>query len=219
MTAIFDAISEPIAKRVTSGLAKIAIVLRSRAWKGAGPAGVTPTQGQALGLLREAPEGMRLGALAALLAVSAPTASDAVNSLVAKGFAAKERGPDKRSIAIRLTDKGEALADRAAEWPDFLARAVEALEPEEQAGLLRALVKLIRRLQESGDIPPQRMCVTCRYFRPYAHTDPLNPHHCAYVDAPFGDRHLRLNCREQEEAEPGERERNWARFSGSSAAV
>jgi len=213
MTAIFDAISEPTAKRVTAGLAKIALVLKSRAWKGAGPAGVTPTQGQALGLLREAPQGMRLTALAELLGVSAPTASDAVNSLVGKGLAAKEPGPDKRSVTLRLTSAGQEVADRTAEWPGFLARAVEALEPSEQAAFLRSLVKIVRALQESGDIAPQRMCVTCRYFRPLVHDDTVNPHHCAYVDAPFGDRHLRWNCAEQEEADRATKDANWTRFA------
>jgi DNA-binding MarR family transcriptional regulator len=212
MTAIFDAISEPIAKRVTGGLAKIALVLRSRAWKGAAPAGVTPTQGQALSLLREAPKGMRLAALAELLGVSAPTASDTVTSLVVKGMAAKEPGPDKRSVTLKLTPAGEALADRTAEWPDFLARAVETLDPIEQAAFLRSLVKIIRTLQVNGDIPPQRMCVTCRHFRPFAHVEAVNPHHCAYVDAPFGDRHLRLNCAEQEEAPAEQRAAAWERF-------
>ncbi len=213
MTAIFDAISEPTAKRAAGGLAKIGLALKSRAWKGAGPAGVTPTQAEALALLREAPGGMRLGALAGLLGVSPPTASDAVNSLVSKGLAAKEPGPDKRSVALRLTPEGETVADRTAEWPGFLARAVDALEPAEQAALLRSLVKLIRTLQENGEIPPQRMCVTCRHFRPYAHADALNPHHCAYVDAPFGDRHLRLSCAEQEDASPEGRHAAWERFA------
>jgi DNA-binding MarR family transcriptional regulator len=212
MAAIFDAITEPIAKRVTAGLAKIGLVLRSRAWKGAGSAGVTPTQAQAMALLREAPKGMRLSALAAMLGISAPTASEAVNALVAKGLAAKEPGPDRRSITLKLTDRGEALAEHTADWPAFLARAVEALEPAEQATFLRSLVKLIRTLQENGDIPAQRMCVTCRFFRPYLHADPANPHHCAYVDAAFGDRHLRLNCAEQQEAAPDEQRRAWLRF-------
>lgn len=213
MAAIFDAISEPIAKRVTAGLAKIGLVLKSRAWKGAGAAGVTPTQAEALALLREAPKGMRLGALAGLLGVSAPTASDAVNTLVGKGLTVKEPGPDKRSVALKLTPEGEAIADRTAEWPGFLARAVDELEATEQAALLRSLVKLIRTLQENGDIPPQRMCVTCRYFRPYAHADALVPHHCTYVDAPFGDRHLRLNCAEQEDALPDWKQAAWERFA------
>ena len=217
MSAIFDALSEPISSRDAAGLARIGLVLRSRAWKGAMPAGVTPTQGQALEMLGDAPAGMRLGALAQALGVSAPTASDVVASLVAKGLASKAPGPDKRSVALKLTAEGEALARCAADWPDFLASAVNTLEPAEQAAFLRSLVKLIRALQESGDIPAQRMCVTCRYFRPFAHDDALAPHHCAYVDAEFGDRHLRLNCGEHEEATAEQRHAVWKRFASSSA--
>jgi DNA-binding MarR family transcriptional regulator len=214
LSAIFDSISEPIARRVTAGLAKIGLVLRSRAWKGAGTAGVTPTQGHALGLLRDAPDGMRLAALAKLLGISAPTASDAMNALVAKGLVAKMPGADRRSISLVLTAEGEGAADRTREWPGFLAEAVDTLPPDEQAGLLRGLVKVIRALQVKGDIPPQRMCVSCHYFRPCAHEDRLNPHHCAYVDAAFGDRHLRLNCGEHQIASADEQEVHWRRFAG-----
>lgn len=212
MVATFDAISEPIARRVTAGLARIALVLRSRAWKGAGLTGVTPTQGQVLGLLRGLPNGIRLTAVAQLLGVSAPTASATVNSLVAKGLVVKEPGSDRRSIGLRITPAGEALAGRTAEWPDFLTRAVDALEPGERTAFLRSLVKIIRALQENGDISAQRMCVTCRYFRPFAHAADANPHHCAFADAPFGDRHLRIDCAEHGAAESAAQNENWQRF-------
>lgn len=215
MPAIFDAISEPVAQRVTAGLARIGQVLKSRAWKRAGPAGVTPTQAQALELLRERPDGTSLGGLAGLLGVSAPTASTAVTTLVSKGLVAKEPGPNKRSVTLTLTPLGNAMTDRTAEWPSFLAHAVDVLEPAEQTALLRTLVKLIRTLQVAGEIPPQRMCVTCRYFRPHAHADALNPHHCAYVEEPFGDRHLRLNCAEQQDATPEQQQAAWERFAGT----
>jgi DNA-binding MarR family transcriptional regulator len=210
---IFDTISEPIARRVTAGLVRIGHVLRSRAWKGAGPAGVTPTQGHALGLLRDAPEGLPLGTVASRLGVSAPTASDAMNALVAKGLVLKAPGAKPRSISLRLTPTGEALADATRDWPAFLADAIETLEPAEQAAFLRMLVKIIRAMQLSGDIAPQKMCVTCRYFRPNAHQGAAAPHHCAFVDAPFGDRHLRLNCPEQEDATGETQAANWQSFA------
>lgn len=215
--AFFDAMSEPIAKRVTAGLVRIGHVLRSHAWKGAGPAGVTPTQGHALGLLRDAPEGLPLGVVAGLLGVSAPTASDAMNALAAKGLVLKAPGAKPRSISLRLTPAGEALADATQDWPAFLADAVETLEPDEQAALLRTLVKIIRAMQLNGDIVSQKMCVTCRYFRPNVHQNALAPHHCAFVDAPFGDRHLRLSCKEQESAGQEMQAANWQRFTLTSA--
>ena len=213
MSAIFDSISEPISRRVTAGLTKIGLVLRTQAWKGAGSAGVTPTQGNALGALRDSPDGMKLSAVAKVLGVSAPTASDAMNALVAKGLVVKQGGADRRSISLVLSPEGQAAADQTREWPTFLADAVETLDGDEQAVLLRALVKVIRSLQVAGDVPLQRMCVTCRYFRPCAHNDQLNPHHCAYVDAPFGDRHLRLNCGEHLEADPADQAAAWQAFA------
>lgn len=212
MTAIFDALSEPVARRVAAGLSKIGLALRSRAWKGAGPAGVTPTQGQALAFLRDAPAGLKLGALASLLGVSAPTASDTVNALAAKNLVLKTPGPDKRSLTLKLTAQGESLAGHADEWPAFLAEAIDVLPPAEQAGFLRSLVKIVRTLQKSGDIPVQRLCVTCRFFQPYAHEDGDSPHHCGFVDAAFGDRHLRLNCKEQEAAPEPQQAAAWDRF-------
>lgn len=219
MTAIFDAISEPTAKRVTNGLAKIGLVLKSRAWKGAGPERLTPTQAQILALLQANPMGLRLSALAELLGVTAPTASDAVAALVGKGLVARDPGAGHhRALALRLTPEGEAAAARIADWPDFLMRAVDTLSPAEQAVFLRGLVKMIRALQEAGDIPVQRMCVTCLHFRPNAHPDdPHNPHHCAFVDAPFGDRHLRLDCGEHAQADAETRAAAWARFLQSPA--
>ncbi|PRY16775.1 MarR family winged helix-turn-helix transcriptional regulator [Kineococcus rhizosphaerae] len=211
--AIFDALSEPVSRRITSGLTRIALVLRTQAWRGAEPEGVTPTQAQALATLRENPEGMRLAELAAQLGVSAPTTSVRVNALIAKGLLVREAGADKRSIRLRLSPAGAALLERSARWPDFLARAVDVLDDREQEDLLRSLVKIVRTLQVEGNVAPQRTCVTCSHFRPYAHPDGPLPHHCAYVDAPFGDRHLRLACPEHEDAPAQEQELSWQRFT------
>jgi hypothetical protein len=90
--------------------------------------------------------------------------------------------------------------------------AVDELTPAEQEVFLRGLVKMIRTLQERGEIPVSRMCVTCRYFRPNVHPDLSTPHHCAFVDAPFGDRQLRLECADHEPAPVEQAERAWARF-------
>lgn len=211
----FEVASEPIAQRVATGLAKIGMALKARAWRGAAPERLTPTQGQALIVLRNASGDMRLDAVARALGVTAPTTSDAVAALVAKGLVLRGRAADNhRAVALRLTAEGAALADRVADWPDFLVRALNALDDGEQAAFLRSLVKIIRNLQDVGDIAPQRMCVSCRYFRPNVHPDNERPHHCAFVDAPLGDRHLRLDCMEQEPAPDEERQALWVRWNG-----
>ncbi len=200
---------------ITAGLAKLGLVLRHEAWQSRERTGLTPTQSQILALLRRGPS--RLGDLAEELAVSAATASDSLRVLTEKGLVAKERSPtDGRSLAAHLTPAGREAADGAGEWPDFLLEAVDMLDAEEQRVFLRALAKMIRSLQEQGRIPVARMCVSCRFFRPHVHPDPARPHHCAFVDEPFGGRELRLDCADQEPLPPDEAKALWDDFTSTS---
>jgi DNA-binding MarR family transcriptional regulator len=210
---------QPLDERVTTGLAKVGIALKQQAWAEAGGRGLTPTQGQVLALLRANPGGLRMGALARQLGVTQPTASDSVAALQRKGLVAK--GPladDGRAVVVRLTPAGVRDAAAAAAWPDFLLEAVGELSDAEQAIFLRALVTMIRTLQEKGRIPVARMCVSCRFFRPFRHDDPARPHHCAFVDAPFGDGELRLDCPDHAVAPPDQATRTWAAFRARAAA-
>jgi DNA-binding MarR family transcriptional regulator len=194
--------TEAIAARVVTGLAKIGLAARHRAWVEG--EGLSPAQGQILALLRARdPAGLRLTEIAEAMAVSAPTATVAVQALERKGLVQKiPVGGDGRARAVTLTDDGRREAQRAAGWSDFLLSAVDGLTAAEQEAFYHGLVKMIVTLQQRGEIPVSRMCATCRFFRPYAHPGSAQPHHCAFVDAPFGDRALRLDCADHEAAPP-----------------
>jgi DNA-binding MarR family transcriptional regulator len=212
-------LDEPLDRRVTIGLAKIGIALKQQAWAEAGGRGLTPTQGQVLALLRANPDGLRLRALAEQLGVTAATASDSVTALHRKGLVTKEATTgDGRGVVVLLTPTGIGEAAAAATWPDFLLEAVGELSATEQATFLRALVAMIRTLQEKGRIPVARMCVSCRFFRPFQHDDPARPHHCAFVDAPFGDGELRLDCPAFQTAPADQAAQNWQAFRAPTAA-
>jgi DNA-binding MarR family transcriptional regulator len=199
--------------RLIVGLSKIGLAMKSQAWSRAPAEGVTPTQAQILVLLRDRVEGARLSAIAEALGITAPTASDTVASLVAKKLVVRGRDQkDGRAARFGLSRNGASIAARAGAWPDFLQTAVGTLDAAEQTAFLRALVKMIRTLQEAGDVPVQRMCVDCRFFRPHAHPDPQRPHHCAFVDAPFGEQHIRIDCADQEAAATEQRNHQWARW-------
>lgn len=216
--ALFDEITAPAPDRVASGLAKIAMSLKSSAWKGAQPHGVSPTQAQILSLLKGAPGGLRPGEIAERLAITAATVSEMVKTLIGKGLAERAVDPsDKRASRILATEDGLRIADRTSEWPDALVSAIHMLDGQEQAVMLKALSKMIRTLQQTGSIPVQSMCVTCRHFRPFAHGDAELPHHCAFIDAPFGDRHLRLDCPEQVPAAPDAEAAAWNIFTSGAA--
>lgn len=195
---------EPLPRRVALGLSKIGLALRTQAWREAGERGLTPTQGQILGVLKGRRGGpCRLQELADALGVSAATASEAVQALVRKRLVARERSrEDARSLEVALTVRGRQEAGVASTWADFLAETVSELAVAEQAALLRLLTRMILGLQQRRQIPVAAMCVSCRFFRPNVHGGTDRPHHCAFVDAPFGDAALRLECPEQEPASP-----------------
>ena len=85
-------------------------------------------------------------------------------------------------------------AIQASSWSDFLLHTVDELSEEEKIIFLRGLIKMIRKLQEQEQIAVAKMCVTCQYFRPNQYPGLERPHHCALVNASFGDANLRLNC-------------------------
>jgi DNA-binding MarR family transcriptional regulator len=190
---------DSLPQRVVIGLSKIGMALKSHAWQDALPHGLTPTQGQILSLLRSREAiRVRLSTIANELGVTAATTSEAVTTLVEKGLVQKTKAvDDKRAIALALTATGRRIAEETAGWSDFMMDAVSELSEIEQQIFLRGLIKMIRKLQEQRLISVARMCVNCRYFEPNIYDDPEQPHHCAFVDAAFGDRQLQLDCPDQ----------------------
>lgn len=196
---------------LAAGLSKIALAMRHHAWATSSRQGLTPTQAQVLALLaarRE--EGLTVSRLASELAVRQPTASDAVAALARKGLVRRDRSQtDRRHVLVRLTQAGRSAAGASALWPDVLQAALDALDDRERGVMTRAVITMIRTLQETGRIPVARMCPTCVHFRPNVHADPARPHHCAYVDAPLPDAGLRLDCPDHVQADAAERQRLW----------
>ncbi|MCO5731483.1 MarR family transcriptional regulator [Rhizobium sp. SSA_523] len=200
--------------RIREGLARLAVAMRSDDWSRAKGAGVNPAQLSILEALEGGPEGMSVKAIAAYLAVSQPSATDSLNALERKGLIEKRAGSDKRAVTVFLTDAGRALLAAPDQADARAARqAVDCLAQDEQEALLISIVKIIRRLQDIDAIPIQRMCATCRYFAPFAHQDAERPHHCHFVDAAFGQRDIRIECRDHDTADPASRAATWEVFA------
>lgn len=202
---------------IATGLAKIGTFLRSEQWRTAEAGSLTATQAQILvHLARRGPA--RTTALAGEIGVTQPTASDAVAALIRKSHVERRPDPaDGRASLLHATMRGRHAADAMAEWPDALLSAINTLDDDERAVFLKALTRMIRDLQVQGAIPVQRMCATCRFFRPNVHDDVATPHHCDFVNAAFGDAALRLDCGEHEAAPDRQASANWRRFADKGA--
>ena len=92
------------------------------------------------------------------------------------------------------------MTERGLREADVLT-VIDELSLLEQEVFLRCLIKMVRTLQQQGQVFVAHMCVTCNFFRPNVYSDSHRPHHCALVNVPFGDRHLRLECPEHLPAE------------------
>lgn len=202
-------------QQIAHALSRLALFWRAAGWQAAGAAGLTPTQAEILARL--AAQGPQRGTdLAAALGVTAPTLSDSAAALAAKGLARRLPDPaDARARRLALTPEGAAAAAALPPIPPALAPVLAGLPEPARAGLARGLTHLIRGLQEAGAIPVQRLCATCRHFRPHQHDDAARPHHCAFVDAAFGDGALRLDCPDHDEAAAEDRARAWARLNAA----
>ncbi len=187
----------PLDEKILFGLAKIGQAIRSQERKRSFEERLSPTQAQALVLISQGVR--RPSEIAGRLGVSRASLSDSLSFLAEKGLTRKRSDPrDSRSTILELTAKGKKRSTAMAEWPSALLDSVSGLSALEKATLLRTVSKMIVALQERGLISVPRMCATCRFFRPNAHPGADGRHHCAYVDAPFVDAELKLDCPEHE---------------------
>jgi DNA-binding MarR family transcriptional regulator len=209
-----------LTNQLAAGMEKIGLAMKSRTWRREGRAGLGPLQRQVLTLLRSKP-GQRatVSTVANELVIRLPTASEVIATLERKQLVRRRRDmSDGRVVMAQLTSKGNRSCTPSSRMPDRLATAAEALSAPEQVALLKSLVKVIRSLQEQGEISVARMCVSCHNFRTHQHDNADQPHHCDSLNIPLGDRSLRLDCHVYEPASTAQVNEAWASYTSSGTA-
>lgn len=220
MTPLVKIDQNGLPDRLVTGLSKIGLAMKSRPWRRQGQQGVGPLQVQVLTFLRSRTNQVAtVSTIARELSVKLPTASEVIRTLEQKRLVRRRRTEvDNRVVTVHLTAKGAKAGQVVSGWPEILAAATEQLSREEQVALLTILVKLLRSLQLQGEIPVARMCVSCDHFRPHAHPDAEEPHHCQFVNAPFGQHALRIDCPDYVAAPVSQAQEAWNRFRQATSA-
>lgn len=118
----------------------VARLYRQLAQASAGDLDLTYAQLSALARV-EAHGPVRLGELAALEQVAAPSLTRTLRPLAAAGLLSKQADPsDGRSLLVSITDEGAAHLDRIRRLrSELLARRMSRLTPEQTGSLLAAL--------------------------------------------------------------------------------
>lgn len=87
--------------------------------------------------------------LGKVLLLDSGTLTPVLKKLESKGFIKRARSTeDERSLIVTITEKGEALKDKAASVPASIAKGI-TLEPEEAKCLHRLLYKVLDSLQHA----------------------------------------------------------------------
>jgi DNA-binding MarR family transcriptional regulator len=216
----FDSASLPLPQALAIALRRLAHLAHSHSWDQWATQRLTPTQRRILDVVASRRESLTLSALARELGVTPATASDSVGALESKGLVQKRRSSvDGRALALMLTSEGRSSVSALAALPDPLQDAFGFLTEDEQEVFYRSAIKMIRGLQESGALPASRMCVRCRFFDPFRTPGSATPHHCEWVDSPLADRHLRIECEEQEVGDEERQRGVWERFRSPPGAL
>lgn len=185
---------EAQAQKLVAGLVRVAAMAPAE-----GPEpdhGLPPAHRQIMLLLGRRDREYRLSDLAADLGSTVAATMALVSPLIAEGLVEMSPAPSyaARDMRIAATDRGLATTPAPSNWADQLLAEVERLSDGQRQRLLRMLTARIGLMQQQGQIPITHMCLSCRFFDGYRHPGTDTPHHCWYVDAPFGYRELRLHC-------------------------
>ncbi|HYN94011.1 MAG TPA: MarR family winged helix-turn-helix transcriptional regulator [Pilimelia sp.] len=190
------------AAHLATGLARVAVAVHV-AGDAVDPAlERTIGQQQILLLLSRRRQVYPLTELSADLSMTTQATLSAIATLIREGLVDMAPAPSyaPHDMRVSLTRRGRANAPELLNWAADLLAELHNLDEMDQRRLLTVVTDQIRRLQQQGQIPVTKMCLTCRFFEGYAHPGSPEPHHCWLVDGAFGHQQLRLRC---PEAQPG----------------
>jgi DNA-binding MarR family transcriptional regulator len=200
-------------RQATRGLEQLAHLVRAQSWRQDGTPSLPPTQSAVLSMLEGTADGMRARQIAARLGVSPASLSESLKAMEGKRWIRRTPDPvDARAARVRLTAAGSRMAAQLQRSDRGMGPLVEALGEADLGALLRVAQLLVDEAQEQGLATGLRTCLGCEFFRPFASGRRDAPHVCAFVDKPFGDAELRVDCAEQRPADDDIRRGSVLRF-------
>ncbi len=178
-------------RKIVAGLERLSQVFRQLLWDQAKEYQLSPIQIQILIFIRyHGPEYNNVSNLAREFGVTKPTVSDAVKTLEQKNLLLKIGDPgDSRRSSLQLTQRGEDIALKSAQYADPFTGWLEGITPEEKENLWKQIAGLILSFNRAGIISVQRTCYNCRYYEAGAH-------YCSLLDTQLLLKDIRIDCPE-----------------------
>lgn len=182
--------------KIVAAIERLGHAVHKSLWDLAWQHGLSLTQAQVLLYLVALPDKYTTVAeLSRRFNLKQSTVSDSVRVLLEKGLLERQRDcHDARVSRLRLSHRGQQLAQQLADWVTPLREEVKQLDEKIKATLLDVLLRLIAGLQRAGVIQITKTCTTCGFFEPNRYPDPAAPHHCRLLNRPLHLVELQVEC-------------------------
>lgn len=187
--------SKNIEGKIVVVLERISEAFRVLLWQEGKENSLTPLQLQLLLFLQfHSPEKCKVNYLAQEFNVTKATISETVRILTKKQLIFKETDPsDTRSYSIYLTERGKEIMAKTSSFAGAIEKPIHTFSKDQKEIVFHSLLELIEKLNKAGIITVQRMCFSCRFYRPGQESD-----YCSLLKKPLHSQDIRVDCPEHE---------------------
>jgi DNA-binding MarR family transcriptional regulator len=124
-----------------------------------------------------------------------PTVSDAINTLIKKGFLkSKKSKKDSRVKYLYLTPKGERTIKEIKRFESWFYDGLKLFPKKEKSLVYTFLVEILRILKKNGNLDILRSCILCENFEADKYINEENPHYCNLLDIRLNNEQIKIDC-------------------------
>jgi DNA-binding MarR family transcriptional regulator len=187
------------ASKIVIALERISEAFRVMLWQESKANGLSPLQIQILIFLAFHPAlQCKVSYLAQEFNMTKPTISDAVRILEEKKLITKEQSEqDTRSYTMRLTERGNTIAERASSFARKFDAPLLQMPPIEQEALLGQLLSIVDSFHKEGVLTTQRSCYSCAFRGQNGIT---KTSYCTFLKQSLAQSDIRVDCPHHEAA-------------------
>ena len=183
--------SNSLERKIVISLERISNAFRVLLWEKAKLHNISPIQIQIMLFLgSHSGDKRNISYLAKEFNLTKATLSDAIKSLVLKGYANfKQNSIDKRTKEIVITPKGKKIISQIQDYSLPLIDITKKMDNQEKIVLYNSLLRIIEQLVLSDHLLVQRMCLSCKFYQIIN-----NKMYCNLLEKELHPDELRIDC-------------------------
>ncbi|MGC8928793.1 MAG: MarR family winged helix-turn-helix transcriptional regulator [Myxococcota bacterium] len=187
---------EDLNRKIFYALEKFFSAYRSMLWEINNKYSISPIMVQFLKYISEHNErDSTVTNLSLEYSLTKPTVSDAINTLIKKGFLKSRKSKeDSRVKYLYLTPKGERTIKDINRFESWFYDALKLFPKKQKSIVYTFLVEILRILKKNGSMDILRSCVLCENFEANKYINEENPHFCSLLNLRLNNDQIKIDC-------------------------